>query len=290
MPQNVPHTVGTLVRQAAAQLADSPTPMPTPMLDARTLFLHASGLSHADLIAGDAGPVGEEVAAQFQMLISRRREGVPVAHLVRTQEFYGRPFVVSADVLIPRPETEMLVEAALAVMTEDAVILDLGTGSGCLLATLLAERLSATGRGVDQSASALAIARQNVDILGVGERAALIEGDFAAAPAGPYTGPYDVIVSNPPYIEDDADLPTSVKNYEPALALFAGPDGLDAYRALAPLLARWLKPEGSAFLEIGTGQGAPVSRLMIAAMPDRAVSVSKDLAGHERMVTIGPVH
>ena len=282
MPQNVPHTVGTLVRQAAAQLADSPTPM----LDARALFLHVSGLTHADLIAREAESVTEDVATRFDALLAQRRQGAPVAHLVGAQEFYGRLFFVTPHVLIPRPETEMLVDAALRVMPEGEAVrlLDLGTGSGCLLGTLLAERPQATGWGVDLSAEALNIAERNLDAIGVAPRAHLVEGEFAVAPEGPF----DLIISNPPYIEAAADLPPSVKDHEPSLALFAGPDGLDAYRALAPLIATRLAPYGSAFLEIGTGQGTSVKRLMKDAMPSRAVSVSKDLAGHERMVTIGP--
>ncbi|MEM9421614.1 MAG: peptide chain release factor N(5)-glutamine methyltransferase [Pseudomonadota bacterium] len=282
MTKNAPHTIGCIMRMGAEMFADSPTAL----LDARILLMHVSALSHAEIIANEHEPAAVGVAEAFQALAVRRASGEPVAHLVGEQEFYGLRFGVTSDVLIPRPETEMIIDAALAVLPagKPARILDLGTGSGCLLGTLLVERPSARGTGVDLSPAAIGVAQDNLSRLNVAARAILVEGDFSAAPKGPF----DIVVSNPPYIEDDALLPKSVRQFEPAIALYAGVDGLNAYRNLAPLLVDRIAPEGYGFLEVGTGQGPAVVELMAAVMPDRPVSFEKDLAGLDRMLVIGP--
>lgn len=273
-----PVAAGALVRWGAEQLSSSPTAM----LDARTLFLFVSGWDHAQLIGCEEKCISDEDAKAFAELISRRAKGEPVAHITGQQEFFERTFKVTPDVLIPRPETEMLVEAARGL--SPARVLDLGVGSACLLGSILSECPSALGEGWDISAAALAVARSNLEGLGVADRARLIERSFEKS----VNRQFDLIVSNPPYIEATAELPVSVQHYEPAVALFAGADGLDAYRALAPSLSVMLTATGTALLEIGTGQGAAVTQIMAAQMPSRDIRVHDDLAGHQRMVEIGP--
>ncbi|WP_370338880.1 peptide chain release factor N(5)-glutamine methyltransferase [Parvularcula marina] len=255
---------------------------PTPVLDARVLLCAASGLDHAGLIAAAKDEVPMEAAGKYARMLSRRAGGEPVAYITGEQEFFGRTFKVTRDTLIPRPETEMLVEAAVAAAGPNPRVLDLGTGTGCLLLSVLGELTSAHGVGIDKSPGALQVAEKNAHLLKLDRWAEFRMLDFRYAP----DGPFDIILSNPPYIEDDAALPVSVAGYEPELALRAGADGLDAYRVLAPVIAERLAPGGHAFLEIGTGQGEAVSSLMKAAMPEREVSVHNDLAGHERMVTV----
>ncbi|MEM9233953.1 MAG: peptide chain release factor N(5)-glutamine methyltransferase [Pseudomonadota bacterium] len=262
----------------ARQLSGSPTAG----LDARVLLMQAAGLDHATLIAASTDNVPQQLAAIYENHIQRRSGNEPVALIIGRQEFFGRDFEVTGDTLIPRPETEMLVEAALSGAGGGDRILDLGTGTGCLLLTLLAEMPEARGVAVDISAAALAVAKKNADNLGVAGRARFVEADFAEAP----DGPFDLILSNPPYIEEGVELSASVAGFEPEMALRAGKDGLDAYRVLAPAIAERLARGGHAFLEIGTGQGGAVSQLMKSAMPDRSVRVDHDLAGHERMVAI----
>lgn len=271
-------TFARLLREGAAALNASPTPD----LDARVLMMAAAKLDHAQLIANSTDQVPAALKKTYRLLIERRREGVPVAHLTGRQEFFGRPFRVTEDTLIPRPETEMLVEAALPMTPSPQRLLDLGTGTGCLIVTLLCEFPEATGVGVELSRFAAAVTRENAALLGCLKRLEVVEGDFALAPPERF----DLIVSNPPYIEEGAELPSSVIDYEPGGALFAGPDGLEAYHILAPLIADRLAPDGMALLEIGTGQGKAVSELMKAAMPEQEISIHHDLAGHERMVKI----
>lgn len=263
---------------------DELTTSPTPGLDARLLMQSASELDYAELIAQGDELVPDSVAQSFLHLVKRRQAQEPIAHILGVQEFYSRSFKVTPQTLIPRPETEMLVDAVLARAARPSTLLDLGTGSGCLLISLLCELPEATGVAIDISPAALKVARENGRQHEVADRVVFREADFAAAPKGPF----DVIVANPPYIGTHADLPVSVDQFEPALALRAGPDGLDAYRVLAPVIAKRLAPDGAAFLEIGTGQGKAVSELMKEAMPDWDISVHQDLAGHERMVAIMP--
>ena len=275
---SIDKTYSALIQAGAALLTRSNTPL----LDARVLMMAAARMDHPALIASGLDPVPPLVAHTFEKLIDRRVQGVPVAHLTGRQEFYGRTFKVTEETLIPRPETEMLVEAAVKLPVAPGRILDLGTGTGCLIVSLLCEFRDAAGVGVELSPFAAAVTRENAALLGCLSRLETVEGDFSLAPEGPF----DLIVSNPPYIEEDAALPRSVADYEPAGALFAGPEGLDAYHVLAPLIAERLASGGAAFLEIGTGQGDAVSSLMKTAMPEREVTVHKDLAGHERMVAV----
>ncbi len=218
--------------------------------------------------------------AEFQSFIQRRVAREPVAYIAGHKEFWSLDFEVGPGALIPRPETETLIEQLLARFPDRAApldILDLGTGTGCLLVTALQEYRHARGTGVDSSAEALGWARRNVEKHHLQGRATLIEGDFAQI-----AGAYDVILSNPPYIrsEDIVALDPEVRRYEPAVALDGGPDGLDAYRALGPVLRSLLKPGGLAFLEIGIGQGDAVGPLLGLEIP----GIVPDLAGIPRVV------
>ena len=195
--------------------------------------------------------------------MARRLRREPMAYILGEREFWSLPLRVSPAVLVPRPESETVVEAALESIADRAAplrILDLGTGSGCLLLALLSELPHASGLGIDRSAAALAIARANAERLGLADRAAFREGDWGYGLAGPF----DVIVSNPPYVArtDARNLAPEVFAFEPQEALFAGADGLDAYRALAPDCARLLAQDGVTCLEIGQGQGASVAAIL----------------------------
>ena len=254
----------------------------TPRLDARVLLQAATGLSHAELIARDREPVRPVALSLYEDFLGRRAGGEPVSQIVRQREFYGRAFKVTPDVLTPRPESEMLVEAALAALPPGGHVLDAGTGSGCLLLSVLAERTDAGGIGFDASEAAARVASSNARRLGLAERAVIVTARFETFPGGGF----DVVVCNPPYIEESAVLPVEVAEHEPALALYAGADGLDAYRVIAPRLPVWLAGGGIAFLEVGTGQGAAVAALLRAALgPGAEIAVTPDLAGHDRLVS-----
>lgn len=273
----MPLTIGAALRQAAQHLLDSPTPL----LDARVLLCHLLDLTHADIIAREDEVLGPDKIQAFTGLVERRAAGEPVAYILGTQEFFGRAFCVTPDVLIPRPETEMIVERALALGPRR--VLDLGTGSGCIVLSILAECPSAQGEAWDLSSAALAVAQCNAQALGLTERIAFRHRRFEAATEDEF----DLIVSNPPYIEAQAELPSSVVEHEPHLALFAGEDGLDAYRHLAATFAQMMQPATRALLEIGKDQGEAVAAIFAKALPERPIEVHSDLAGLDRMVEIG---
>lgn len=248
--------------------------------DARVLMAHALGIG-ADrvvLVAGDVLPADAEAA--FAAAVAARAARQPVAQITGRRLFWGREFRVTRDVLDPRPETETLVAAALEVPF--ARVLDLGTGSGAILCTLLAERSGATGLGTDLSAAALGIAQGNAEALGLGGRAQFVLSDWWADVAGQF----DLIVSNPPYIAADemAALSPEVRDWEPHQALTPGGDGLDAYRAICAGAAAHLAPGGRLMLEIGPAQGAAVAALARAA-GFAEVSVRPDMDGRDRVVT-----
>jgi release factor glutamine methyltransferase len=276
---------GQTVAEALAWARGVLTGSPTPALDARVLLEKASGLDRAALIASDREPLGSAVAAQFADLVARRGEGAPVAYLVGQQDFYGRPFRVGPGALIPRPETEMLIDAALS--GEASAVLDMGTGSGCLLVTYLAECGDAEGIGIDLSEEALGYARDNAESHGVADRSTFRLMSFAEAPSA-LEGPFDLILANPPYISAGTALPVSVAQYEPASALYSGSDGLDAHREVAEAIAQLLDEEGRAFIEIGHDQGETAAAVYQTALEGRSVQTKKDAAGLARMVAVGP--
>jgi release factor glutamine methyltransferase len=249
------------------------------MRDARRLMAGALGVEAGRLTLMERDELNPVTAAEFRDSIRQRCEGVPVSHLLGWREFYGRRFEVDRNVLDPRPETEALIAAALTEPFE--AVLDLGTGSGCILLTLLAERPGATGVGTDRSRAAFAVAGCNAESLGVAARCALVESDWF----GDVAGRFDLIASNPPYIAagEMAGL-TRELSHEPRMALTDEADGLNAYRAIAAGAGVHLRPQGRLLVEIGWGQGAAVAALFESAgFAD--VEVLPDLDGRDRVVT-----
>ena len=253
-------------------------------LDCRILLMKASGLDPSSLIAQANENVPENVKRQFNSMLARRLEDEPIAYIVGEQEFWSLLFAVNSDVLIPRPETEGVVECALALLNDvkAPVIVDIGTGSGAILLSLLHERQDATGIGLDISSEALDIARHNADRLGLSNRAEFKISNYLEN----VTDRVDLIVSNPPYITDQAmiELPDTVASYEPHLALSGGDDGLVAYRTIISGAPDRLVPGGFLVFEIGYDQGKAVAELLRqAGLVD--ICVHKDLAGHDRVVS-----
>jgi release factor glutamine methyltransferase len=248
--------------------------------DARRLMRHAEGLDGAAALGRDPrAALPPSAAAAFEAAVARRAARAPMSHILGFRLFWGRAFRVTPAVLDPRPETETLVARALDGPAP-ARVLDLGTGSGCLLLSLLAEWPGATGLGVDRSAAALAVARANAAALGLGARVRFVEGDWF----GPVAGRFDLVVSNPPYLSA-ADMAARQPELraEPALALDGGADGLDAYRAIAAGLPGALAPGGVALLEVGLGQADAVAALLRAAGLAE-VTACADLDGRARAV------
>lgn len=250
--------------------------------DARILMAHTLGVDMDRLTIELSRTVTPTQVAQFEHMIHRRAAHTPISHITGKRAFWKHEFHVTPDVLDPRPETETLVELALQG-PEPASILDLGTGSGCILACLLAEYPNATGTGTDISADALTVAAKNVDHVGVSGRANFLQSNWFDA----VSGRFDLIVSNPPYITEAemAQLSTDVREYEPHLALTPGGDGLDAYRNLATNLAQYLEPNGRAFFEIGKDQG-PNVQAIFSNQGFENVAIHKDLNGHQRIIAV----
>lgn len=237
----------------------------TARLDARLILGHVLGLDAAALLARSDEPVAPSAVRRIADLVGRREGREPLSHILGEREFWSLPFRVTADTLTPRPDSETLIEAALdwgsSRAAEGLRVLDFGTGTGCLLLSLLSEWPAATGVGVDVSAAALAVAQGNAEVLGLAARVRFVESDWGRA----VPGRFDVVVSNPPYIAEGAlaELAPEVAVFEPRLALAGGPDGLAAYRALAPWLARKLADGGAIFLEIGQDQADPVEAVLV---------------------------
>ena len=253
--------------------------------EAALVLRAAAGLDAKDLIVDpDAalGPAAERVDAYA----TRRAAGEPLSRIVGWREFWGLRFALSADALDPRPATETIVEAALDTFSarrgEALRVIDFGVGSGALIAALLSEFPAARGLGVDLNPGAAAQARANLAALGLADRAEIGVGDWGAG----LEGEFDLIVANPPYVASgDIDgLAREVRNHDPRLALDGGADGLDAYRALAPDVARLLAPRGRFFLEVGAGQADAVQAIAAAAGL-AGLATRRDLAGIERVVS-----
>lgn len=242
---------------------------------------HALGVARSDLLLRH---MRDPVPAAFQGLVARRMEHEPVAYITGTQEFYGRTFGVSADVLIPRGDSETLVEAALAAHSAPVRVLDCGTGSGALLLSVLAERPEAKGVGIDRSAAALAVASGNAHTLGLAGRVQMLQRDWDQPGWRDGLGLFDLILANPPYVEDAAELDISVRAFEPAGALFAGIEGLDAYRVLIAQLPELLTKNGTAQVEIGWTQADAVA--VIAAQAGFITELRHDLAGRPRVISL----
>lgn len=254
-----------------------------PVFDARLLLEAAAEVSRLDILTDPHRPVPDEAAARLDALVARRVAREPVAYILGRKAFYALDFAVGPAVLTPRPDTETVVDAALAALPADAPVrvLDLGTGSGAILLSILASRPKATGLGVDASVDALVFAHANAAALGLSDRAAFAHGDWGRG----IEGPFDLVVSNPPYIPTAQidTLEPEVSVHEPRLALDGGADGLDAYRRLWPDVAGLLRPGGRFAVEIGQGQDRDVAALAAAAglVVD---AVRPDLAGIGRVV------
>jgi release factor glutamine methyltransferase len=262
----------------------------TPELDARVLVGHALGLDHAALAAQAARALSEAEAAAIAATAARRLKREPVARILGIKEFWGLNFKLNAATLVPRPETETVVEAALDAIdrrhgrARALKLADLGTGSGALLLALLSELPRSSGLGIDVSHAALACARDNASALGLAERAWFVAGDFGAA----LQGPFDLIVSNPPYVahDDIVTLEPEVSEFDPRRALDGGPDGLDAYRVIASAARRLLAPDGILVLELGIGQLAAVENILGAEGLAAMGGARHDLTGVARALAV----
>lgn len=269
--------LAVLLTEAAARLKSAG--IDQPMGDARALLCHAAQIAPDRLTLHLQDLAEDQVVTRFAALIEQRQGHVPVSHLIGYRMFWGRRFRVSADVLDPRPETEILVAEALTAPFER--VLDLGTGSGCILLSLLTDRGAATGLGVDLSTAALRIAGENANDLGVAPRAEFVESHWFDA----VKGVFDLIVSNPPYIALDemAGLSPDVRLHEPRMALTDEGDGLGAYRQIAAGAGGHLTPGGRLLVEIGPSQAKAVARI-VAEAGLTVENVLKDLDGRDRVV------
>jgi len=268
--------VASALRDAAQRLA---AVSDTPRLDAELLMAHALGVERQVLLLD---PSRFDVPAEFAALVERRMMHEPVAYIVGYRDFWTIRLAVGAGALIPRPDSETLIEAAARHFGDGAPrhVLDLGTGPGTLLLAALAEWPRATGLGIDASAAALAYARANADALGLADRSEFRSGDWSAG----IDGQFDLILCNPPYIADSEALMPDVAGHEPAGALFAGADGLDDYRRIIPDLPRLLAPGGLAALEIGHTQHISVDEL--AETAGFKVACRRDLGGRDRALLL----
>jgi len=279
-------TVKTARRSLAERMQRSS--IETPELDARLLVGAVLDLDLTGLVTQASRCLTATEAIQLDAFAQRRIAGEPVARILGVKEFWGLPLQLSADTLVPRPDTETVVEAALDIVRSDAAttqplrIADIGTGSGAILLALLHELPNAWGVGIDISFDALQTARANAARLGLAQRATFVLSDYLAA----LTGPFDLIVSNPPYIRsaDIAGLAPDVREHDPHRALDGGADGLDAYRTIARQANARLAPGGTLVLEVGQHQSADVEALLVAAglrLPGRPRA---DLGGIPRAV------
>ena len=274
-------TVAETLRIAAKQLADVSD---APRLDAELLMAHALGVSRSDLLLNKMQGAAPH---SFGPLLSRRMAYEPLAYITGTQEFWGLDLHVSPDVLIPRGDTETLIEAAIDVLKGNPPqrILDLGTGSGALLLAALSHWPDAAGVGIDQSEAALKIAQGNAQSLDMADRADLQKCDWRRDGwMQRLNGPFDLILCNPPYVETAAKLEPNVRDYEPHDALFAGAQGLDDYTLLIPQLHHLRAADAPIIFEIGAGQGLSVAE--IAHINGYKTTLRHDLAGLSRALIL----
>lgn len=264
------------IARAASRLSESSA---TARLDAELLAAHALGTTRETMLLGR---LEDEAPEALEGLIDRRMSGEPVAYILGSRDFWTITLAVAPGVLIPRPDSETLIEEAVRHFegAGPLSVLDLGTGSGALLLAALTEWPMAHGLGIDRSEAAIGIARDNARRLGLADRAHFARGDWA----GNVRDRFDLVLCNPPYIEEDAVLPRDVADHEPAGALYAGPEGLDAYRLLAPQVSRLIALDGIALFEIGADQADAVCALFRAH--GHAPRVVRDLGGRDRCIAI----
>lgn len=278
-------TLEELIRDASRRLAEAG--LDTPALDARVMAAAAAGLDRAGLIAEGRAPAGPGIAVRFGAMVERRMLGEPVARIVGHKEFWSLDFLLGPDSLVPRPDSETLVAAVLDEIDQGPGrsaplrIVDLGTGSGCLLVALLTELRSAVGIGVDISEATLRIALQNANRHGVADRARFVCGRWSEA----IGGGLDILISNPPYIPtgEIAGLAREVAGHDPVAALDGGPDGLCAYRDILADCRRLVAAGGRVALEVGRGQADDVAAIARAGGL-RVLRVAADLAAVGRVV------
>lgn len=280
-------TVGFFLCQGGQRLRGAA--IDSPRMEARLLLAHAMGCRAEDLLRDPRAAVPAAAARAFAGMLARRLDHAPIAHLTGRRGFWSFDLAVSPVTLIPRPDTEALVEATLEACADRGAprrVLDLGTGTGALLLAALVEFPGATGLGIDRAPAAAALARENARRLGLADRAAFLAGDWSAALAP--EARFDLVLSNPPYIESAAipGLMPEVARHEPALALDGGADGLAAYRVILRALPGLLAPGGRAVLELGQGQRGAVEAL---ARGEGLVPLScrADLGGIDRALVVG---
>jgi release factor glutamine methyltransferase len=271
----MPATAGDALQQARARLV---TTSRNPRRDAELLLTHVLRCDLVALLAHPERPLSASEAIQYESVLMRRLRSEPMQYITGQQEFYGLAFEVSPDVLIPRPETEHLVEAVLKHVKPNASIIDVGTGSGAIAVALARALPQAQVVAVDLSPAALEVARRNARRNEVSDRVTFLQSDLLDAVEG---GDFDAIVSNPPYVADGEVLEPQVSNYEPHAALYAGPTGLEVYERLVPQARKRLKPNGWLMLEIGFGQQAGVETLL---HDWSALSLVPDLQGIPRVI------
>ncbi|PZN98421.1 MAG: peptide chain release factor N(5)-glutamine methyltransferase [Alphaproteobacteria bacterium] len=272
----------------AAQARLKAAGIDSPAIDARLLLEAATGAGRVEILTDPYRAVPDDQMAVLDGYVERRLKREPVSRILGRKAFWKIMLNVTPDVLSPRPDTETLLDIALLAFEPHRVfsVIDLGTGSGAILLAILAERAGATGVGTDVSSEALAVAKENAANLDLDGRAAFLRTEWAAG-FGDHS--FDLVVSNPPYIPSD-DIPgldPEVREHDPILALDGGPDGLMAYRELAPEIRRILKPDGIFAVEIGWDQAAAVRSLFVEAGFE-GVRVVKDLGDRNRVVTNGP--
>ena len=276
----------TLLVLAAQRLARAGCD--SPILDAEILLAHALRQNRAWLYAHPTNIPAQSHLDKFCNLLARREQREPVAYLVGHKEFFALDFEVTPHVLIPRPDTELLVETAIAMNNEQIKgggrIVDVGTGSGCIAVTLAKHLPAVRLIAVDRSVAALSVARRNAVRHEVMDRISFVSGDLLQA----LTGPFEMIVSNPPYVSraELADTSPEVNQYEPHLALNGGKDGLNIVRRLLAQGQAQLKPGGSLLVEIGAAQGNAVTHLAQTHFPQATISLKKDLAGRDRLLVV----
>lgn len=281
---NLNLTIGQALVRAGQKLQER-TDAGSPLLDAGVLLSFVTGLDRAGLYRDRDRVLSRKMETSFFELVNRRSAGEPVAYLTGCKEFMGLVFTVNPSVLVPRPETELLVEAALKELPPFATVIDVGTGSGAIAVSLAFYRTGAVVYATDCSPAALDVARANAAGLGVEDRCFFYQGDLLEPfSAGGAMVLADLITANLPYIARDEypGLPEEVRLFEPVLALDGGTDGLDLYRRLIPAVPRFLKRGGLLLLEIGCRQGQALRDLLNS--PIWEVSVLRDLAGLDRLV------
>ncbi|NLE44487.1 MAG: peptide chain release factor N(5)-glutamine methyltransferase [Chloroflexi bacterium] len=267
------------MRQSAGQLQEVTD---IPRLEAEVLLAHVLQSSRTTLLAHPEQALSADQFWRYADIVRQRSTGYPLPYLTGTAEFYALSFEVTPEVLIPRPETEILVDLALA--RRPTCVVDVGTGSGCIAIALAAHLPEAQITGIELSPAALAVAQRNAERHGVADRIQWIVGDVLV----PRPGPADLIVSNPPYVRTSemATLPVSVRSYEPAVALDGGADGLVTIRQLLNQAPAVLGPDGCLLMEIGVDQAEAAIDLARTAFPQAQIYIHPDLAGHDRVLEV----